>query len=471
MSNELWRCSASELARRIAAREVSSREVVEAHLARIGQVEPALNAVTRVLADDARAAADEADRTLAGGAAVGPLHGVPFSVKENIDVAGSPTTQGLPALADAIPPLDAPVVERMRRAGAIPIARTNMPDLGLRVHTHSSLHGETRNPWHPEHTTGGSSGGEAASIATGMSPLGLGNDIGGSLRNPAHCCGIASLKPTMGRVPHASALPPEDGALASQLMLAEGPMARSVADLRLALSILAGPHPRDPFCVPAPLEGPRSGGAPRVALLDEPPGGTTAPAVRDAVRAAGDALSRAGFAVERAVPPSFERIADVWGSFLVNDLRPLLPIMSGVMGADAMRFIEMVMAVHPVLDAAGMSEILVERHRIAREWSLFHAETPLLLSPVWTEPAFRGSADIADGDGAVRTLRLIRCVLPGNLLGLPAVVVPAAVSGGLPIGVQVSGARFREDLCLDAAAAIEAALGVRTPIDPQTSSR
>ena len=174
MSNELWRCTASELACRIAAREVSSREVVDAHLARIAQVEPALNAVTRVLADDARAAADAADAALARGGAAGPLHGVPITVKENIDVTGSPTTQGLVALADASPAVDAPVVERMRRAGAIPIARTNMPDLGLRVHTHSSLHGPTRNPWHPEHTTGGSSGGEAAALATGMTPLGLG---------------------------------------------------------------------------------------------------------------------------------------------------------------------------------------------------------------------------------------------------------------------------------------------------------
>ena len=468
MSNELWRCSASELARRIAAREASSREVVEAHLARIAQVEPALNAITRVLADDARAAADAADAALARGDATGPLHGVPFTVKENVDVTGSPTTQGLVALADAIPAVDAPVVERMRRAGAIPIARTNMPDLGLRVHTHSSLHGPTRNPWHLDHTTGGSSGGEAAALATGMSPLGLGNDIGGSLRNPAHCCGIASIKPTTGRVPHASAIPPEDGALASQLMLAEGPMARSVADLRLALSILSGPHPRDPFCVPAPLEGPRPAGALRVAVMDEPPGGATSPAVRDAVRAAADALSRAGFAVEAATPPDFERIVEVWGSFLVNDMRPLLPILSGVMGEEAMRFIDLVMAAHPVLDAAGMSEILVERHRIARAWSGFQDALPLVLSPVWTEPAFRAGDDIADGDGAVRTLRLIRCVLPGNLLGLPAAVVPAAVANGLPIGVQITGPRFREDLCLDAAAAIEAALGARTPIDPRT---
>ena len=468
MSNELWRCSASEIARRIAAREVSSREVVDAHLARIGEIEPALNAVTRVLADDARAAADAADHALARGAATGPLHGVPITVKENVDVAGSPTTQGLPALAEAVPAVDAPVVERMRRAGAIPIARTNMPDLGLRVHTHSSLHGPTRNPWSGAHTTGGSSGGEAAALATGMSPLGLGNDIGGSLRNPAHCCGIASIKPTTGRVPHASAIPPEDGSLASQLMLAEGPMARTVADLRLALSILAGPHPRDPFCVPAPLEGPRPAGALRVAVLDEPPGGTTHPAVRAAVRSAADALARAGFAVERAVPPSFERVVDVWGAFLINDMRPLLPILSGVMGEDALRFIDLVMAAHPVLDAAGMSEVMVERHRIAREWSIFQADVPLLLSPVWTEPAFRVGADIADAEGAASTLRLIRCVLPGNLLGLPAAVVPAAESDGLPIGVQITGPRFREDLCLDAAAAIEAALGARTPIDPRT---
>jgi amidase len=167
---EIWQLSATELAQRIARRQLSSVEVVNAHLARIDAVNPALNAVVRVLADDARAGAVLADKRLAAGEAVGPLHGVPFTVKENIDMAGLPTTWGVPALAEAVVPADAPVVERMRAAGAIPIGRTNLPDMALRVHTFSSLHGLTRNPWHPGRTAGGSSGGEAAALASGMSP-------------------------------------------------------------------------------------------------------------------------------------------------------------------------------------------------------------------------------------------------------------------------------------------------------------
>jgi amidase len=169
--SEIWQLSATELARRIALRELSSVEVVDAHVARIDAVNPALNAVVRVLADEARAGAVLADKRLAAGETVGPLHGVPFTVKENIDMAGLPTTWGVPALAQAVAPADAPVVERMRAAGAIPIGRTNLPDMALRVHTFSSLHGLTRNPWNPNRTAGGSSGGEASALASGMKPV------------------------------------------------------------------------------------------------------------------------------------------------------------------------------------------------------------------------------------------------------------------------------------------------------------
>src|SRR5437868_3249760 len=251
--SEIWRLTATELAQRIARRELSSAEVVDAHLARIDAINPALNAVVRVLADEARAAAALADQQLAAGDKVGPLHGVPFTVKENIDMAGLPTTWGVPALAGATVPDDAPVVERMRAAGAIPIARTNMPDMALRTHTDSSLHGLTRNPWHPGRTAGGSSGGEGAALATGMSALGLGNDIGGSLRNPASACGIASIRPSMGRVPDAGLVPSDDAMLAGQLMAVQGPMARTVADVRAALGVLSGHHPRDPWSVDVPL--------------------------------------------------------------------------------------------------------------------------------------------------------------------------------------------------------------------------
>src|SRR2546430_4790504 len=197
--SEIWQLSATELAQRIARRQLSSAEVVDAHLARIDAVNPALNAVVKVLDKEARAEAASADKRLAAGETIGPLHGVPFTVKENIDMAGLPTTWGVPALANAVVPVDAPVVERMRAAGAIPIARTNLPDMALRVHTDSSLHGLTRNPWHPGRTAGGSSGGEAAALASGMSPIGLGNDIGGSLCNPADARGLSSVPTSSGR--------------------------------------------------------------------------------------------------------------------------------------------------------------------------------------------------------------------------------------------------------------------------------
>ena len=202
--SELWRKSALELAAMVRGREVISREVVQAHLDRVEAVNPHVNAIVRLLPGQALAAADEAGRVVADGARLGPLHGVPVTVKENIDLAGTPTTQGVPALAEAVAPVDAPPVERLRAAGAIPFGRTNLPDFALRVHTDSALHGLTHNPWDPQRTPGGSSGGEAAALASGMSPLGLGTDLGGSLRNPAHCCGVASMKPSTGAVPAAT---------------------------------------------------------------------------------------------------------------------------------------------------------------------------------------------------------------------------------------------------------------------------
>ncbi|MBT4303063.1 MAG: indole acetimide hydrolase, partial [Actinobacteria bacterium] len=191
MSEQLWHRTAGELADLISSKQVSSREVIDAHLERIEEVNGHLNAVTITLTERAQAEADAADAAIAAGEDLGPLHGVPFTIKENIDVAGTATTSGLPAFAEMVSAVDAPLVERMRDAGAVPLGRTNLPELGLRVSTNNPLRGLTRNPWHPDLTAGGSSGGEGSAIGSGMSPIGLGNDIGGSLRNPAFCCGIA----------------------------------------------------------------------------------------------------------------------------------------------------------------------------------------------------------------------------------------------------------------------------------------
>jgi amidase len=465
----LWSLSAHELARRIAAREVSSREVVDAHLARIEAVNPVVNAIVRVLADEARAGADEADRKVAAREPLGPLHGVPFTVKENIDFAGLPTTWGVPALAQAIAPQDAPVVERMRAAGAIPIGRTNLPDMALRVHTDSALHGLTRNPWNRSRTAGGSSGGEGVALATGMSPIGLGNDIGGSLRNPANACGIASIRPTLGRVPDAGVIPGEERLIAAQLMNSQGPMARTVADVRLGLQVISGAHSRDPWSLDMPFAGPPLPGAIKVAVVPEPPGGSVDPVVADAVRAAADALSDAGYAVTEVAPPAYAEATKLWARFLLGDFASILPQISAIMSADAMAFLNAIHAqTEPLSDAAAMSHVLVARDVIARAWSVFMAEYPLVLTPTWTQLPFELGFDSASPENSAATIELMRPVVIANLLGLPSACVPAGrdQATGLPVGVLVNGRRFRDDLCLDAAEAIEARLGLQTPIEP-----
>lgn len=464
----LWQLSAIEQASLVAQRQASSLELIDAHLARIAEVNPAVNAIVKILADAARAAARQADSQVAAGAKLGPLHGVPFTVKENIDVAGLPTTWGVKALADAVVPLDAPVVERMKAAGGILLARTNLPDMALRVHTDSSLHGLTRNPWNLGRTAGGSSGGEAAALATGMSPIGLGNDIGGSLRNPANVCGIASIRPSAGRIPSAGLVPSEDYLLVEQLMMVQGPMARRVADVRLGLQILMGAHPRDPWAISAPLAGEPVSKPLRVAMVAEPPGGSTHPAVAAAVRRAGAALADAGYEVVEACPPRYEDAIATWGQFLFGDLATVMEQILPLMGKDAAEFLHHVDQTMPKSDAQAMSLMFAARHGIARAWSQFMVEFPLLLTPTWTQLPFEHGFDAASAANAAATMTMLRPVMPANLLGLPSVCVPAGLDPAtrLPVGVLLNGRRFREDLCLDAAEAVEARLGLATPIDP-----
>jgi len=465
--SQLWMRSAGELAAGIARKEFSSAEVVEAHLQRIEAVNPGLNAIVRVLAEEARRASAEADRKVAAGERLGPLHGVPFTIKENIDLAGSPTTWGVKALAEAVAPSDAPVVDRMRAAGAIPIGRTNLPDMGLRVHTDSSLHGLTRNPWNASRTCGGSSGGEAVALATGMSPVGLGNDIGGSLRNPANACGIASIRPTQGRVPRAGLIPQEDTLLAVQLMNTEGPMARRISDVRLGLRIIEGAHPRDPWSLDPPPAPPSDKAKPRVAMVAEPPGGPTDPAVAKAVRDAGAALRDAGYEIVEIVPPRYEEIASVYGQFLIGDFRSVQNLIEPLMGKDGAFFFKVAAASVPPLDAAAMSKVFIARAGLARAWSQFMAEYPLLLSPVWTQPPFEVGFDVASPENVAATAQMFRPVQPANLFGLPSACVPAGRDAAtrLPIGVLLTGRRMRDDECLDAAEAIESRVPVN-PIDP-----
>lgn len=467
MSNELWRKGALELAAGIKSGEWSSRQVVQAHLDRIDAVNGQVNAVVKVLADSALAAADAADDAVRAGTATGRFHGVPFTIKENIDVAGQPTTNGLPILAGAIAPTTSPAVERMLAQGAVPVGRTNLPDMGLRIHTDSSLYGRTKNPWAQDRTAGGSSGGEAAALATGMSPIGLGNDIGGSLRNPAHACGITSIKPSRGVVPDTQTYPTPDRALSAQVMLNQGVMARHVADVRAGLESIAGFDPRDPVSLPVTLTDLRPGERLRVAVLAEPPGGSTHPGVAAGVRAAADALANAGHEVVEAAPPDMELSYLLWSALLFDEIRVIRDQIDMVMGEGGKALLANALDKFPKMADLDVYLSHGQRDRLGREWGLWFVDHPVLLMPTWTQPAFVADWDIAGEEGSMGTLELMRPVLPGNLLGLPCAVVPSGMADGLPVGVQVVGDRYTDLRVLSVAQQIEDARGVITPIDPR----
>ena len=467
-ANELWAMSALELADAIRTRRASSRDVVEAHLARINRVNPAVNAVVIEMADAARVAARAADAAVASGCDLPALHGVPFTVKGNIDVAGTPTTQGSRALSTAYPRADAPVVERLKAAGAIPIGRTNLPTGAMRWHCDSELWGATLNPWDISRTPGASSAGEAAAIATGMSPLGLGNDGLGSLRHPAQCCGIAALKPTLGRVPQASSVDPSSAVpLSIQLTATTGPLARRVADLRVALEAIAGPTWRDPWTVPAPLRGAPPARPVRIAVVLDPGGLGTSLQVQDGVRRAARVLEDAGYVIDEVEPPGIEAAAH---ALHVMDSAPGIRtvwerMLAPAAPADLRRFVEAFFAAAGEPDAVAVEESFITRLTLVVAWGAFQQQHPLILAPIATDiPAIAGT-DLDDGRVAadVRTMRMAMAV---NLLGLPAVAVPVGVEHALPQAVQIIGPAYREDLCLDAAQALEDAVGIFTPIDP-----
>ena len=245
----------AEMARLIRTKQLSARELLTAHLKQIERVNPMVNAIVTLVPEMAAAAAAKADERQARGEKLGPLHGLPAAHKDQVETRGIRTTYGSPLLKDYLPAADDLIVERLHSAGAITIGKTNMPEFGAGSQTFNTIFGPTLNPYDLTKTCGGSSGGAAVALACGLVPVADGSDLGGSLRNPASACGIVSIRPSAGRVPHAGFVPAEDQLFTAQLMLAQGPMARTVADVRLALEVLMGAHARDPWSISAPLRG------------------------------------------------------------------------------------------------------------------------------------------------------------------------------------------------------------------------
>ncbi len=466
-TSDLWRWSAADLTRGIRLRAISSREATRAVLDRCAAVNPRINAVVLLLEQEALAAADAADAAVARGDDLGVLHGVPVTTKCNVDQQGVPTTNGVEAFAELFPPADAPVVANLRRAGAVIFGRTNTPAFSMRWFTDNALHGQTLNPFSAGHTPGGSSGGAAAAVAAGIGPIAHGNDLGGSVRYPAYACGIAGIRPSFGRVPAFAVSAAVERPLSGQLMSTQGPLARQVEDLRLALAAMAQPDIRDPWQMPVPLDLPKPGRRIRVAMCIDPMGRGVHPAVAAAVQQAGRILADAGYVVEEADPPGFAEVVRDWDAWVMGEAQVFMQQgFERLADANARTCYGFMTKYLQTLSAEALMQLAARRATHQRRWAQFFEGRPLLLCPNSAEPPFPQGLDTSSQEGFDRVFAAQGPQLACPLLGLPGVSVPTGLVEGVPMGVQIIAARWRDDLALDAAEVIEAGCPMPTPVEP-----
>ncbi|MET9514776.1 amidase [Streptomyces sp. NPDC002994] len=461
----LWDRSAAELAAGIRDKMFSATEVAQAFLRRIDETNPALNALVDIRPEEALAQAAAADAQVAAGEALAPLHGVPVATKINTAQRGYASSHGIPAWAGAVAQDDAACVAALRQAGANLMGRSNSPAFAVRWFTGNDLHGRTLNPWSSAHTPGGSSGGAAAAVASGMVPIAQGNDIGGSIRFPAYCCGAVGLRPTMGLV---SAMEPGGGVefdspLSFQTMAVHGPLGWTVDDVRLALNAMVTPDLRDP--VGLPVRPPLGESRPvKVAVVRDVGLAKSHAAVEAAIDDAAGRLAEAGYEVEEVELPLLGEAARLWSLLLYEELRTMMPEIEQF-GDDTVR-ISLASSFAAAAETWGERPTLdayikgyARRGTLITRLQQYLGDERILLTPVSAEPPFEQDADLA-GDGRVRELLAAQWPMQAvPVLGFPAMSVPTGIRDGLPSGVQLIGGRFRENLLLRAATEIEA----RTP--------
>jgi Asp-tRNA(Asn)/Glu-tRNA(Gln) amidotransferase A subunit family amidase len=450
------------MAEQIRSKKISPVELVEAHLNRIEKLNPKLNAFVQVDHECALIYARHAEAALMRNNELGPLHGVPISIKSSIDVAGMRCEAGTKLRAGHIAQTDAPLVARLRQAGAIILGVTNTPELLMAWETDNLLYGCTNNPWDLSRTAGGSSGGEAAAIASGCSAGGVGSDGGGSIRVPAHFCGICGLKPTPGRIPATGHYPQSVGPFA--LLGVVGPMARTVADLKLLFEVMQGPDIGDPSAAPVPVRWTNASALKkaRIGYFEDDGRTPVTHETRAAVRNAAEALCHVGFEVVPFRPEGLEKARQLWwkifgvaGGMLLgpltrgreSELSPILKEFNGWVGAE------------PPHTAQSLLDTWIDRDLVRMQIFEQMEKFPILLCPVASVPAFRHCERSWQLEGkTVKYLDAWSYCEWFNLLGMPAATVPVAHSSeGLPIGVQIVGRPWEEELVLGVSEAVEKA--------------
>src|SRR6266403_360962 len=456
--------SIAEITASVRSKKLSPVEIVNAHLRRMEAMRPKLNAFVHIDADDARAQARGAEEAVLRGAALGPLHGVPITLKSCIDVAGWPCPAGSLLRKDYVAEADATLAARLRAAGAILLGNTNTPEFLMAYETDNLIGGKTSNPWDLSRSAGGSSG-EAAAIASGCSAGGVGSDGGGSIRVPAHFCGICGLKPTPGRIPATGHFPAGNSAFGWLGVV--GPMARTASDLKVLFDVMAGPDAGDALSAPVPLHRYSVGElrGTRIGILESDALGVATPETRAAVVRAATSLSERGFTVEPFRLNGLDRALDLWwfffGPVIGNLIQHSIAGHQDQISPMLREYLSCATSGNPItLDQ--FTKACAERDLLRADILRQMQDTPVLLSPVSTGPAFRhGQGNYFSGTGYRDTMRFSQWL---NLTGFPGASVPVGVlKEGLPIGVQVIGRPFEDELVLAVAEVIEQSRGPWQP--------
>jgi len=462
--SEIWRLDATEITTRTRAGDLTAEDAISAAIARMNAVNPTLNAVVEDLSQEALERARALDQARTNGAKTGPLHGVPVTIKVNVDQAGHATTNGIPALKDFIADDDAPIVKNLQDAGAVVIGRTNTPEFSFRADTDNPLYGRTHNPWGDHVSPGGSSGGAGSAIMAGIGALAHGNDIGGSLRFPAAANGAVTVKPGLGRVPAWNPSQKAERGMLAQSMSVQGLLTRSAADLDLGMGPLMRPDPRDPFHVPLPYRGDALDGPIHVAFTKNTFDFDLDPDVSLALDAARDALRDAGYIVEEVEPPLVNEGGMTGYRALMGEAKALmLPDIRADGSPTINAIFDEYFDQFPPFEGTELLTVMAKRSYYAREWSLFLERYPLVLTPFQPMPFFAPGRDIEGPAGVRDVLGSAVYSYMFNFTGLPAGCLPTRLAerpnGPQPINVQIVGRRWREDLIVDACGAIEQRVG------------